>query len=261
MKLVEPVAQLDAGADGTRHHMGRRGRRRRREPVLRRRREGRRARHRHRRDTEASPASGRPARLHRRGRRRPEARHALRRPIVGATSTATATATLPGPGVLVAKVFGSEGGSTDALMRAMSGPSSPAFTSCRCPSGWTSPGSSPAGPPRVPVEPATSRALEGYRDTSASSAGWPSPPRGGPLRRLGGRRSRPAGTRAGGTRRGALHDRRVAPGRVGGLRRRRRARAHAPGGVLQIAEFSNAGATVAAPGVGIRSARAGGGGM
>jgi subtilisin family serine protease len=166
------------------------------------------------------------------------------------------------PGVeelLVAKVLGAEGGSTGALMRAMLwalesgahvmsmslGLDFPGLVAH-----WTDEG--------LPLQPATSRALEGYRDTL----------------RLFGRLAdvlRAAGPYGGSaivvaatgneSRRGAAdpYTIGVAPPAgsegfvaVGALGR-------ASDGRLEIAEFSNAGATLAAPGVDILSARAGGG--
>jgi subtilisin family serine protease len=161
--------------------------------------------------------------------------------------------------LLVAKVLGSRGGSTDALMKAMLwalesgahvmsmslGLDFPGLVAR-----WTEEG--------LAVEPATSRALEGYRDTL----------------RLFGRLAdviRAAGPYGGSAvvvaasgnesrRRGATpYTIGVAPPAgsegfvaVGALGR-------TPAGAFEIAEFSNAGATVAAPGVDILSARAGGG--
>ena len=180
--------------------------------------------------------------------------------IAGRDGVAVAADVAPGvQELLVAKVLGGEGGSTDALMRAMLwalesgvhvmsmslGLDFPGLVAR-----WTVEG--------MAVEPATSRALEGYRDTL----------------RLFGRLAdliRAAGPYGGSA---------VVVAASGNESRRHAAAPytigvsppagsegfvavaaleHTPRGVLQIAEFSNAGATVAAPGVGIRSARAGGG--
>jgi subtilisin family serine protease len=166
------------------------------------------------------------------------------------------------PGVeelLVAKVLSPAGGSTDALMRAMLwalesgahvmsmslGLDFPGLVAR-----WTDEG--------LPLEPATSRALEGYRDTIRlfgrladviRAAG----PYGGAalVVAASGNESR---RRAGnpytiGVSPPAASEGFVA---VGALER-------GSDGSLEVAEFSNAGATVAAPGVDILSARPGGG--
>jgi subtilisin family serine protease len=166
------------------------------------------------------------------------------------------------PGVeelLVAKVLGGEGGSTDALMRAMLwalesgahvmsmslGLDFPGLVAR-----WTDEG--------LPLEPATSRALEGYRDTLRlfgrladviRAAG----PYGGSalvIAATGNESRRTAATPYTiGVSPPAGSEGFVAVGALG----------RGADGALEIAEFSNAGATVVAPGVDIRSARAGGG--
>jgi subtilisin family serine protease len=166
------------------------------------------------------------------------------------------------PGVeelLAAKVLGAEGGSTDALMRAMLwalesgahvmsmslGLDFPGLVAR-----WTEQG--------MALEPATSRALEGYRDTLRlfgrladviRAAG----PYGGAavVVAASGNESRREGADPYtiGVSPPAGSEGFVA---VGALRR-------TPEGDLEIAGFSNAGATVAAPGVDIMSARSGGG--
>jgi subtilisin family serine protease len=166
------------------------------------------------------------------------------------------------PGVeelLVAKVLGTEGGSTAALMRgilwaleagadvmSMSlGLDFPGLVTR-----WTEDG--------MPLEPATSRALEGYRDTLRLFGTL-----AGVLRAAG-----PYGGSALVLAATGNESRRRAPTpytlgvsppagsegfvAVGALER-------TSDGALDIADFSNSGATVAAPGVDIRSARAGGG--
>jgi subtilisin family serine protease len=166
------------------------------------------------------------------------------------------------PGVeelLVAKVLGAEGGSTAALMRAMLwaleagadvmsmslGLDFPGLVAR-----WTDDG--------LPLEPATSRALEGYRDTlrlfgTLADVLRAAGPYGGSALVLAatGNESRRRAT--------TPYTLGVSPPAgsegfvaVGALERTR-------DGLLDIAEFSNAGATVAAPGVDILSARAGGG--
>jgi subtilisin family serine protease len=166
------------------------------------------------------------------------------------------------PGVeelLAAKVLGAGGGSTDALMRAMLwalesgahvmsmslGLDFPGLVAH-----WTDEG--------LPLEPATSRALEGYRDTirlfgrvadmfrAAGPYG-----RGALVVAASGNESRRQGAASYtiGVSPPAASEGFVA---VGALER-------ASDGSLRIADFSNAGATVAAPGVNILSARPGGG--
>ena len=166
------------------------------------------------------------------------------------------------PGVeelLVVKVLGTEGGSTAALMRgilwaleagadvmSMSlGLDFPGLVTR-----WTEDG--------MPLEPATSRALEGYRDTLRLFGTL-----AGVLRAVG-----PYGGSALVLAATGNESRRRAPTpytlgvsppagsegfvAVGALER-------TSDGAFDIADFSNSGATVAAPGVDIRSARAGGG--
>jgi subtilisin family serine protease len=166
------------------------------------------------------------------------------------------------PGVeelLVAKVLGTEGGSTATLMRgilwaleagadvmSMSlGLDFPGLVTR-----WTEDG--------MPLEPATSRALEGYRDTLRLFGTL-----AGVLRAAG-----PYGGSALVVAATGNESRRRAPTpytlgvsppagsegfvAVGALER-------TADGALDVADFSNAGATVAAPGVDILSARAGGG--
>jgi subtilisin family serine protease len=166
------------------------------------------------------------------------------------------------PGVeelLVAKVLGAAGGSTDALMRAMLwalesgaqvmsmslGLDFPGLVAR-----WTDEG--------LPVEPATSRALEGYRDTIRLFGRLADVIRAtGPYGRAAlvvaasGNESRRTGSTPYtiGVSPPAASEGFVA---VGALERE-------SDGSLRIAAFSNAGATVAAPGVRILSARAGGG--
>jgi subtilisin family serine protease len=166
------------------------------------------------------------------------------------------------PGVeelLVAKVLGEAGGSTDALMRAMLwaleagadvmsmslGLDFPGLVTR-----WTEDG--------LPLEPATSRALEGYRDTlrlfgTLADVLRAAGPYGGSalvIAATGNESRRRAPTPYTiGVSPPAGSEGFVA---VGALER-------APDGALEVAEFSNAGATIAAPGVDILSARAGGG--
>jgi subtilisin family serine protease len=166
------------------------------------------------------------------------------------------------PGVeelLVGKVLGDAGGSTDTLMRAMLwalesgahvvsmslGLDFPGLVTR-----WTDEG--------LPLEPATSRALEGYRDTirlfgrlaDVFRAAGPYG-RGALVIAASGNESRRAGDTPYtiGVSPPAASEGFVA---VGALER-------AADGALRIAEFSNAGATVVAPGVDILSARPGGG--
>jgi subtilisin family serine protease len=166
------------------------------------------------------------------------------------------------PGIeelLVAKVLGSAGGSTDALMKAMLwaldsgahvmsmslGLDFPGLVAR-----WTDDG--------LGVEPATSRALEGYRDTLRLFGRLADV-----IRAVGPYGDSAVVVAASGneSRRGAdpPYTIGVAPPAgsegfvaVGALGR-------AAGGGYEIAEFSNVGATVAAPGVDILSARRGGG--
>ena len=166
------------------------------------------------------------------------------------------------PGVeelLVGKVLGAEGGSTEWLMRAMLwaleagadvismslGLDFPGLVAR-----WTEDG--------LPIEPATSRALEGYRDTLRLFGRLADVLRAaGPY---GGAALVVAATGNESRRRAATpYTLGVSPPAgsegfvaVGALERT------AEGG-LEIADFSNAGAAVAAPGVDILSARAGGG--
>jgi subtilisin family serine protease len=166
------------------------------------------------------------------------------------------------PGVeelLVAKVLGEAGGSTDALMRAMLwaleagadvmsmslGLDFPGLVTR-----WTEDG--------LPLEPATSRALEGYRDTlrlfgTLADVLRAAGPYGGSalvIAATGNESRRRAPTPYTiGVSPPAGSEGFVA---VGALER-------APDGALEVAEFSNAGATIAAPGVDILSAQAGGG--
>lgn len=166
------------------------------------------------------------------------------------------------PGVaelLVAKVLGAEGGSTDALMRAMLwalesgahvmsmslGLDFPGLVAR-----WTEDG--------MALEPATSRALEGYRDTLRLFG------RLGDVIRAAapyGRSALVIAASGNESRREAANPYTIGVSppagsegfvAVGALRRARE-------GAFEIADFSNAGATVAAPGVDIVSARAGGG--
>jgi subtilisin family serine protease len=166
------------------------------------------------------------------------------------------------PGVeelLVAKVLGAAGGSTDSLMSAMLwalesgahvmsmslGLDFPGLVAR-----WTDEG--------LPLEPATSRALEGYRDTirlfgrlaDVIRATGPYG-RGAVVVAASGNESRRRAESPYtiGVSPPAASEGFVA---VGALER-------ASDGSLEIADFSNAGATVAAPGVDILSARPGGG--
>jgi subtilisin family serine protease len=166
------------------------------------------------------------------------------------------------PGVeelLVGKVLGTAGGSTDALMRAMLwalesgadvvsmslGLDFPGLVSR-----WTDEG--------LPLEPATSRALEGYRDTirlfgrlaDVLRAAGPYE-RGALVVAASGNESRRDGSSPYtiGVSPPAASEGFVA---VGALER-------TTDGALRIAEFSNTGATLVAPGVDILSARPGGG--
>jgi subtilisin family serine protease len=166
------------------------------------------------------------------------------------------------PGVeelLVGKVLGSDGGSTDALMKAMLwalesgahvmsmslGLDFPGLVAQ-----WTENG--------MALEPATSRALEGYRDNlrlfgrlaDVIRASGPYGPAALVVAATGNESQREAVVPYTiGVAPPAASEGFVA---VAALRR-------APDGDLAVAEFSNSGASVAAPGVDILSARAGGG--
>jgi subtilisin family serine protease len=166
------------------------------------------------------------------------------------------------PGVdelLVAKVVGADGGSTDALMKAMLwalesgahvmsmslGLDFPGLVAR-----WTDNG--------LALQPATSRALEGYRDSLRLFGRLADVLRAaGPY----GRSAIVIAATGNESQRGAAvpYTIGVAPPAasegfvaVGALRRTR-------DGTLEVAEFSNVGASVAAPGVDILSAKAGGG--
>jgi subtilisin family serine protease len=166
------------------------------------------------------------------------------------------------PGVdelLAGKVVGANGGSTDALMRAMLwalesgahvmsmslGLDFPGLVAR-----WTDNG--------LALRPATSRALEGYRDSVRLFGRLADVIRaGGPY----GRSALVIAATGNESQRGAAdpYTIGVAPPAasegfvaVGALRR-------TPAGALEVADFSNVGASVAAPGVDVLSAKAGGG--
>jgi subtilisin family serine protease len=166
------------------------------------------------------------------------------------------------PGVeelLVAKVLGAEGGSTDALMRAMLWALESGAHVMSMSLGLDFPGLVARWmEDGMALEPATSRALEGYRDTLRLFGRL-----GDVIRAAGpyGRSALVVAASGNESRREAANPYTIGVSppagsegfvAVGALRRTGE-------GAFEIADFSNVGATVVAPGVDILSARAGGG--